>query len=73
MQITRITDASSATTISTREPLTSDDLQREIDYWRAEKILQNMLKMGLVSQDELNKIRMLNRHSFSPLYAQIMP
>jgi len=32
-----------------------------------------MLKMGLISEDEFDKINKLNRQIFSPLYAQLMP
>ncbi|XJZ29002.1 SHOCT domain-containing protein [Bacillota bacterium Lsc_1132] len=59
--------------VSKRKPLTEEELQREFDYWRAEKILQQMMKKGLISEAEFNKIMALNRESFSPMLAQIMP
>ncbi len=73
MQITKITEGANARTISKCKPVTSKDIQKEIDYWRAEKMLQKMLQKGLISEDELIKINKLNRQSFSPLYAQLMP
>ena len=52
--------------------ITQEDIQREVDYWRAYKILQRMLKAGLISEEEFNKIDKLNRKTFSPMYAQLM-
>jgi len=74
MQITKITDNTypQAVTLQRRE-VSQDDLQSEFDYYRAEKILQKMLKKGLISEVEFHKITALNRESFSPLLAQIMP
>ncbi|MGB9592221.1 MAG: SHOCT domain-containing protein, partial [Candidatus Kryptoniota bacterium] len=44
----------------------------EVDYWRAYKVLQKMLKAGLISEEEFDKIDKLNRKTFSPMYAQLM-
>jgi len=52
--------------------ITQEELQREVDYWRAYKILQRMLKAGLISEEEFDKIDKLNRNTFSPMYAQLM-
>jgi uncharacterized protein HemY len=52
--------------------ITQEDLQREVDYWRAYKILQKMLKAGLISEEEFDKIDKLNLKTFSPMYAQLM-
>jgi uncharacterized protein HemY len=49
--------------------ITQEEIQREVDYWRAYKILQRMLKAGLISEEEFNKIDKLNRKTFSPMYA----
>jgi len=73
MQVTKITDGSNTNAVSKRRPLTPDEFQRELDYSRAEKILRKMLKVGLISEDEYDKINKLNRQIFSPLYAQLMP
>lgn len=50
-----------------------EQLQREVDYARAQQILKSMLEKGLISLSEFNKITTLNRKSFSPLLAEIMP
>ncbi len=50
-----------------------EQLQREVDYVRAQQILKSMLEKGLISLSEFNKITALNRKTFSPLLAEIMP
>ncbi len=50
-----------------------EQLQREVDYARAQRVLKSMLENGLISLSEFNKITALNRQSFSPALAQIMP
>ena len=56
-----------------KKPVPQEQLQREVDYIRAQRILDSMLKSGLISLSEFNKITALNRKSFSPALAQIMP
>ena len=56
-----------------KKPVPQEQLQREVDYVRAQRILNSMLKNGLISLSEFNKITALNRQSFSPALAQIMP
>jgi hypothetical protein len=55
------------------KPISHEQLQREVDYARAQRILGFMLQNGLISLSEFNKITTLNRKSFSPALAQIMP
>ena len=50
-----------------------EQLQCEVDYVRAQRILDSLLKNGLISLSEFNKITLLNRQSFSPALASIMP
>lgn len=50
-----------------------EQLQHEVDYVRAQRILTAMLDCGLISLSEFNKITALNRKTFSPLLAEIMP
>ena len=56
-----------------KKPVPQEQLQREVDYLRAQRILNSMLENGLISLSEFNKITALNRQSFSPALAQIMP
>ena len=50
-----------------------EQMQREVDYVRAQQILTSMLEKGLITLSEFNKITELNRKTFSPLLAEIMP
>lgn len=56
-----------------KKPVPQEQLQREVDYVRAQRILNFMLQNGLISLSEFNKITSLNRKSFSPALVQIMP
>lgn len=56
-----------------KKPIPQEQLQREVDYVRAQRIIDFMLQNGLISLSEFNKITTLNRKSFSPALAQIMP
>jgi hypothetical protein len=58
---------------SEKRRVSQEQLQREVDYIRAQRILNSMLKNGLISLSEFNKITALNRKAFSPALAQIMP
>ena len=53
--------------------LSNEQLQHEFDYIRAQRILDELLKEGLISLSEFDDITARNRESFSPAYAQIMP
>lgn len=54
-------------------PVPQEQLRREVDYVRAQQILKVMLDKGLISLSEFDKITALNRESFSPMLAKIMP
>ena len=56
-----------------KKPISQEQLQCEVDYVRAQLMLDSMLKNGLISLSEFNKITLLNRQSFSPALASIMP
>jgi hypothetical protein len=53
--------------------VSQEQLQREFDYIQAEKMLRKMLGKGLITEVEFNKIDALNRQTFSPFLAEIMP
>jgi len=61
MQITKITDKQDLLLNPKRKYLSAEALQREFDYYRAEKLLHQMLDKGLISKEEFNKIMLLNR------------
>ena len=56
-----------------KKPISQEQLQREYDYFLAQQILESMLKNDLITVGEFNQITDLNRQSFSPALAQIMP
>lgn len=56
-----------------KKSVPQEQLQREVDYARAQRIIDSMLQNGLISLSEFNKVTTLNRKSFSPALAQIMP
>jgi len=58
---------------SERIQVSQEQLQHEYDYFLAQKILESMLKNGRITVDEFNKITKLNRKTFSPALAEIMP
>lgn len=62
-----------AEAVSGKKQFTQEELQREYDYIRAEKLTRKLLGLGLVTIEEFNKIMALNRESFSPALARIMP
>ena len=47
--------------------------ENEFDYYRAQKITDSLLSSGLISLSQFNKLTALNRKSFSPFLAEIMP
>ncbi len=53
--------------------ITNEMLKNEFDYMIAQQMLKNMLKKGLISQDEFNKISVLNCEKFLPELTSIMP
>lgn len=46
-------------------------MQRDMDYILAQKVLSGMLENGLISDEEFNKITALNRKSFSPYLTEL--
>lgn len=58
--------------VSEKRSVPKEQMQREVDYVRAQQILTAMMNCGLISLSEFNKITELNRKTFSPLLAEIM-
>ncbi len=72
MKVTKVIEEEINVSNSKRK-ITTEELQKEVDYFRAEKILKSMFEKGIISIDEFNKITELNRKTFSPFLAEIMP
>lgn len=52
---------------------TQERIQGDLDYRWAQEIAKKMLDDGLISVAEFNKLTAINRETFSPLFAEIMP
>lgn len=72
MQITKITGEQKTLAPAVKE-YTTEELQREYDYYMAQKLLKSLLGAGLISVGEFNKITVKNCQTFSPQLAGIMP
>lgn len=59
--------------ITTDHFFTEEQFQRDMDYYRAQTIAKTMLDAGLISLSQFDKLTALNRRSFSPFLAEIMP
>ncbi len=51
---------------------TEGQLQNELNYHLAEKMLMKLREKELISKEELNKINELNRQKFTPLLGPLM-
>ena len=52
--------------------ITQEELQREYDFYVAQKMLETMFMFGMISVDEFHKISAVNRKTFSPFLSEIM-
>lgn len=72
MQVTKIT-AGFQNQTAEKKRFTDAELQKEFDYYMAQKLLKKLREADLISEGELDKITAKNRLSFSPYLARIMP
>lgn len=72
MQVTKITAGFQNQTVE-KKRFTDAELQKEFDYYMAQKLLKKLREADLISEGELNKITAKNSQSFSPYLARIMP
>ncbi|MBC8591130.1 SHOCT domain-containing protein [Wansuia hejianensis] len=56
-----------------KRKMSEEQIQREFNYIQAENILKKMLEKGLINEVEFDRITELNRKTFSPFLAKIMP
>ncbi len=45
----------------------------EINYYKAQAITELLYARGMITFDEYDKLTDLNRRSFSPMYADLLP
>lgn len=72
MQVTKITNESERPIMVNRR-FTEEELQQEFNYILSQQMLKKMLSVGMISDDELNKITEKNRKSFSTNLNRIVP
>ena len=71
-KVTKISDEIIDKSIKLKR-VSQEQLQCEFDYIQAEKLLRKMLEKSLITEVEFYKIDALNRQTFSPFLAEIMP
>lgn len=54
-------------------PILSIEIQQDYDYFMAQRASKALLSAGLISLVEFNKLTQINRDTFSPILAEIMP
>ena len=54
-------------------PIASVEIQQDYDYFMAQEACKALLSAGLISLVEFNKLTEINRDTFSPMFAEIMP
>lgn len=52
--------------------MTMSAMQKDFDYRIAEKLIDKLLKNGLISDEEHSQINALNIKSFAPFMAELM-
>ena len=50
-----------------------EEIERDINFYKAQKVTDRMLELGLISLSEFNTLPQINRDTFSPFLVEIMP
>lgn len=59
--------------LHSRENWTPEEVQRDYDYFMAQKAAEQLLKDKLISLSEFNKLTEINRKIFYPYLVELMP
>ena len=51
----------------------TEELQRDFDFFLAQRLLKKLLDKGMITSGEFDKITEKNRQTFSPYLSEIMP
>lgn len=51
----------------------TEELQRDFDFFVAQRLLKKLLDKGMITSGEFDKITEKNRQTFSPYLSEIMP
>ncbi len=71
MQVTKI-DTLQPEVIRPEHDLTKEQLVKELNYMRAQKMTEKMLEKGVITKEEYASIMEENKEVFSPLLASIL-
>ena len=72
-QICKITEPLCNTTLQQEKYWTPEEVQRDYDYFMAQKAVKLLLENKLISLSEFDKLTELNRKTFYPYLAELMP
>ena len=53
--------------------ITQEEIQRDFDYYMAQRVAEQLKNAGLISIDEFDKLTALNRRTFLPMNVEILP
>ena len=53
--------------------ITQEEIQRDFDYYMAQRIAEKLKSDGLITVDEFNKLTALNRRTILPMNVEILP
>ena len=71
MRMTQLSPDHQTTEIKPSKP-TEEQLQNELHFHLAEKMLMKLCEKGFISKEEFNEINKLNRQKFKPLLGPLM-
>lgn len=72
MQVTQLT-AEQINAAPKKHQYTMEEMQREYDYIRAEKMTKKLLDKALITEEEYDIIMTKNRQVFSPVLSDLYP
>ena len=53
--------------------VSQEEIDSDVNYYKAQKVTKAMLELGLISLSEFNKLTRINRDTFSPFLVELMP
>ena len=53
--------------------ITQEEIQRDFDYYMAQRVAEQLKNARLISIDEFNKLTAINRRTFLPMNVGILP
>ena len=71
-QICKITEPLCNTTLQQEKNWTPEEVQRDYDYFMAQKAAEQLLKDKRISLSEFNKLTEINRKIFYPYLVELM-